>query len=418
MRKILFLILANFLLNFSGIYAQAGWLSLFNGKDLSNWVEHGKSTWRVEKGVLIGDSDFGHLYSNAIASDFEFKGMFRVSGDEGKTNSGFYFRANPDPKNPEGFPRGYEAQICHNQDAFTGWLWKPGKPTGKASSMLTKDGEWFSYRIRAIGNDITFWINDVLVMNYKDSDYKEGHFAIQLHNPGMKIEAKDLYYKDLSKDNELTQMQKDQGWQLLFNGKNFNGWRQNNATAMPKNWIIDNGTMKVFTGEGKRPGQGSGGDILYDKKFQNFELSIDWKAGEMANSGIFHNIREKAGQSMYYAAPEVQVLDNEYATDNKIPSHLAGSLYDQIAADPKTAYPVGYWNRIVIRVDNGRVTYTQNGTKVVEYTLWTPEWDELVENSKFKNFPGFKEGISKEGYIGLQDHGYTVWFKNLKIREL
>lgn len=418
MRKFIFLILASFILNFNTVYAQAGWLSLFNGEDLSNWVEYGKSIWTVDKGVLIGEGGMGHIYTDAIASDFEFKGMFRISGEEGRTNSGFYFRALPPANNPDGFPRGYEAQICHNQDAFTGWLWKPGTPTGEAKEMITRDGEWFSYRIRAIGGDITFWINDVFVMNHQDSDFKSGHFAIQMHNPGMKIEAKDLYYKDLSKDNELIQLEKDLGWKLLFNGENFDGWRQNNSKAMAPNWTIDNGTMKVFVGEGKRLGQGSGGDILYNKKFENFELSIDWKASEMANSGVFHNIREVPGKSMYYAAPEVQVLDNEYATDNKIDSHLAGSLYDQIAADPSTVYPVGYWNRVVIRVKDGTVTYTQNGTKVVEYTLWTPEWDRLVENSKFKNFPGFQEGISREGYIGLQDHGYTVWFKNLKIREL
>lgn len=417
MKKFLFLILVN-LLNYSNISAQAGWLSLFNGKDTSNWFEHGKATWTVEKGVLIGEGGMGHIYTDAIASDFEFKGMFRISGEEGRTNSGFYFRALPPTNNPDGFPRGYEAQICHNQEAFTGWLWKPGTPTGKAQKMLTKDGEWFSYRIRAIGSNITFWINDVFVMNYNDSEFKSGHFAIQVHNPGMKIEAKDLFYKDLSKDNELTQLEKNLGWQLLFNGKNFDGWRQYNGKTMPPNWTIDNGTMKVFLGEGRKPGQGSGGDILYDRKFENFELSIDWKVSEMANSGIFHNIREVPGERIYYAALEVQVLDNEYATDNKIASHLAGSSYDLIAADPNTVYPVGYWNRVVIRVNDGKVTYTQNGTKVVEYTLWTPEWDELVANSKFKDFSGFKEGISREGYIGLQDHGYTVWFKNLKIREL
>ena len=89
-----------------------------------------------------------------------------------------------------------------------------------------------------------------------------------------------------------------------------------------------------------------------------------------------------------------------------------------IAADPKTVSPTGEWNTIVIRVQNGNVIHTQNEVKVVEYTLWTPEWDELVANSKFKSFPGFTEGISKEGYIGLQDHVYTVWFRNIKIREL
>ena len=219
--------------------------------------------------------------------------------------------------------------------------------------------------------------------------------------------------------NTLTGAEKKQGWVLLFNGVDFDGWRQCNGTAMPANWVIEDGAMKVFTAPGRKPGQGAGGDILYGvRKFRNFELSIDWKTEKAGNSGIFYNVREVPGQPIYYAAPEVQVLDNVDATDNKIPSHLAGSLYDMLAADPKTVKPAGEWNTIVIRVENGKVTHTQNGTKVVEYTLWTPEWDQLVENSKFKTFPGFTEGIAREGYIGLQDHGYAIWFRNVKIREL
>ena len=220
-------------------------------------------------------------------------------------------------------------------------------------------------------------------------------------------------------DNELTSAEKKDGWVLLFNGKDFSGWRQCNGNAMPANWVIEDGAMKVFTGEGKKPGQGANGDILFEnKKFKNFELSIDWKVSDQANSGIFYYVREVPGKPIYYAAPEVQVLDNVAASDNKIDSHLAGSLYDMLPADPKTVKPAGEWNTIVIKAKDGKVTHTQNGTKVCEYTLWSKEWDDMVNNSKFKDFPGFTEGISKEGYIGLQDHGYTVWFKNVKIREL
>ena len=219
--------------------------------------------------------------------------------------------------------------------------------------------------------------------------------------------------------NKLSKAEKKEGWSLLFNGKNFDGWRQCNGTAMPKNWKIDQDAMNVFTGEGKKPGQGADGDILFaTKKFKNFELSVDWNAGKAGNSGIFFNVREVPGKPIYYAAPEVQVLDNVDASDNKIDSHLAGSLYDMIAADPKTVKPSGSWNTIVIKVKDGVVTHTQNGVKVLSYTLWTPEWDALVAKSKFKTFPGFTEGIAKEGYIGLQDHGYPIWFRNIKIREL
>jgi hypothetical protein len=178
---------------------ESKWISLFNGKDLKGWTVHGKATWSVQDGVLVGIGGMGHIYTDATCSDFEAKGMFRVTNQGAIPNSGFYFRANPPADDVNGFPRGYEAQICNHGDGYTGWLWKPGKPTGKATELLTKDGEWFSYRIRAVGTHIEFWINDKAVMTYDDAEYKTGHFAIQGHNPGMKVEAKELYYLDLSK---------------------------------------------------------------------------------------------------------------------------------------------------------------------------------------------------------------------------
>ena len=180
-------------------FAEGEWISLFNGKDLTGWTVRGKAKWSVEDGVLVGVGGMGHIYTDASCSDFEAKGNFRITEQGAKANSGFYFRANPPSDNPNGFPRGYEAQICNKTDAYTGWLWKPGKPTGKATELLTKDGEWFTYRIKAVGEHIQFWINDKLVMTYDDGEYKTGHFAIQGHNPGMKIEAKDLFYRSLDK---------------------------------------------------------------------------------------------------------------------------------------------------------------------------------------------------------------------------
>jgi hypothetical protein len=183
----------------SGGEAAPKWISLFNGKDLTGWTVRGKATWSVQDGVLVGRGGMGHIYTDVVGSDFEAKGMFRLTGQGAPATTGFYFRANPPGDNLNGFPRGYEAQICHTGDASTGWLWKPGKPTGKATELLTRDGEWFNYRIRAVGAHIQFWINDKLVMTYDDAEYKSGHFAIQGHNPGMKIEAKEMFYRDLSK---------------------------------------------------------------------------------------------------------------------------------------------------------------------------------------------------------------------------
>jgi hypothetical protein len=179
--------------------AEAKWISLFNGKDLSGWTVRGKATWSVQDGVLVGIGGMGHIYTDANCSEFEARGMFRVTSQGATPNSGFYFRANPPADDVNGFPRGYEAQICNHGDGYTGLLWKPGTPTGKATALLAKDGEWFSYRIRAVGPHIQFWMNETLVMTYDDAEYKTGHFAIQGHNPGMKVEAKELFYMDLSK---------------------------------------------------------------------------------------------------------------------------------------------------------------------------------------------------------------------------
>ena len=180
------------------VLGQVGeWTPMFNEKDLEGWTVRGKAEWKVENGVLIGSGKNGHIYASPELTDLEVKGTFRISDQGGGSNSGLYFRSNPPEDNPESYPKGYEAQICHNQDAHTGWLWKPGSPTGKANKLITKDDEWFTMRVRAVGSKIKIWVNDELVMRYEDDTYKKGFFAIQCHNPGMTIEAKDLFYMDL-----------------------------------------------------------------------------------------------------------------------------------------------------------------------------------------------------------------------------
>lgn len=197
-KDLLFVTIALISLLLSSCSNEPKWESIFNGKDINDWTVRGKANWTVKDGVLIGEGENGHLYAAPEITDFEFKGKFKIYSTGKDANSGMYFRANPPSDNPESYPRGYEAQICNSQDAHTGWLWKPGTPTGKASANLTKDGEWFDYYIKMVGNKIEFKINDQLVMTYEDDEYKKGYFALQCHNPGMVIEAKEMYYRDLS----------------------------------------------------------------------------------------------------------------------------------------------------------------------------------------------------------------------------
>ncbi len=149
----------------------------------------------MKDGILTGIDGMGHIYAEPVLTDCEVKGMFRVSE---KGNSGLYFRCNPPEDNPDGFPRGFEAQIDNHAEAHTGWLWKPGEPTGRAKALITKDGEWFSMHVIVVGDHIEISVNDQLMTHSHDGDFKKGHFAIQGHNPGMTIEAKDLFYRDLS----------------------------------------------------------------------------------------------------------------------------------------------------------------------------------------------------------------------------
>ena len=176
------------------------WISLFDGKSLDGWTVRGSATWEVKDGVLVGVSQGGqgHIYASPELSDLEVKGTFRLTPQGRTANSGLYFRANPPADNPDGYPEGYEAQLCNTQKAFTGWLWKPGTPIGKASALLAKDKEWFTMRVKAVGNMINIWVNDTLVTTHSDDDYTRGFFALQCHNDGMIVEAKDLYYRDLA----------------------------------------------------------------------------------------------------------------------------------------------------------------------------------------------------------------------------
>jgi hypothetical protein len=173
------------------------WQSLFNGKDLTGWSSTGKATWTVKDGVITGTDGRGHLYADPVLGDLEIKGEFRISSQGKNANGGLYIRANAPESDPNGFPHGYEAQICNTQDAHTGWLWKPGAPTGKATELLTKDGEWFPMRVEAIGSTIKIWVKGKLVMTHTDDEYKRGHFALQCHNAGMTFEAKNLRYRKL-----------------------------------------------------------------------------------------------------------------------------------------------------------------------------------------------------------------------------
>lgn len=211
-----------------------------------------------------------------------------------------------------------------------------------------------------------------------------------------------------------------ENWISLFDGKTFTGWRGYNKPSFPeKGWDIVDGTLHCV-GSGAGEAGGSGGDIIYGKKFSNFELSLEWKISEGGNSGIFILAQEIPDQPIYVSSPEMQVLDNDRHPDAKLGvngNRMAGSLYDLIPAVPQNTKPAGQWNKVSIICYQGTVVFNQNGANVVEFHLWTDAWKQMCTNSKFKDWEWFIN-TAKEGYIGLQDHGNDVWFRNIKIREM
>jgi hypothetical protein len=219
------------------------------------------------------------------------------------------------------------------------------------------------------------------------------------------------------------------GYIILFDGSCTKGWRGYDKEELPGKWSIEDGALK-FSGTGLGEAQElDGGDIIFAYKFKNFELSIDWKVSKGANSGIFYLAQEIQKQPIYISAPESQVLDNENHVDAKMGvdgNRQSSSLYDMIPAKPQNAKPFGEWNNTTITVFKGTVLHAQNGVNVLEYHLWTPQWTDMLQASKFslQKWPLAFEllnncgGKNHEGYIGLQDHGDDVWFRNIKIKIL
>ena len=224
--------------------------------------------------------------------------------------------------------------------------------------------------------------------------------------------------------NTLTQAEQEDNWKLLFDGESpSENWRGYCDETFPDSgWVAQDGALKV-QGSGAGEAGGAGGDIITKKKYSNFELKLEWKVSKGGNSGVFYLAEEQCGengQAIWKSAPEMQILDNENHPDARLGENgnrQAGSLYDMMPANPQNANPHGEWNSARILVYDGTVVHYQNGEKILEYHLWTDDWKEMVKNSKFTEYDGFAD-VAKEGYIGLQDHGNDVWFRNIKIKDM
>ena len=222
----------------------------------------------------------------------------------------------------------------------------------------------------------------------------------------------------------------DSEWTYLFDGKTLNGWHEYNSDKISENWSVDNGEL-LFTAANDNLSRGE--DIITDKTFTNFELSLEWKIVKGGNSGVFFKVVEiPEVDAPWKTGPEIQVLDNENFEANRW--HKAPALYDLKPLRRVNYNKYGEWNHLVLKVDHneniGSITF--NGQKVYDFPLYGPEWDTMVSRSKFNGDSYFENlspehsfftyapffGKFKTGSIGLQDHGHTVRYRNIKIKEL
>lgn len=219
--------------------------------------------------------------------------------------------------------------------------------------------------------------------------------------------------------NTLSQAEIANGWELLFNGKNLDGWRNFRKETIGSAWKVEDDAIALTKAKGNDGWQvKDGGDIITDKAYENYELRLEWRIQNCGNSGIIFNVHEDDNfDYVWQTGPEMQVLDNVCHPDAQFVTHRAGDLYDMIECNRVTVKPAGEWNeiRLIVR-NNGKSEHWLNGRKVVEYEMFTDEWKEMITNSKFKDMKGF--GTYKKGHISLQDHGDLVWYRNIKIKQL
>lgn len=444
------LILYAILLTSLTSFSQEKWEMLFNGKNLKGWkVLNGTAEYTVKDGVIIGTSKLKtpntFLCTEKIFGDFILELDFKV---DNRLNSGIQFRSNSFKEYNNGRVHGYQSEIDPAPRAWSAGIYDEGRRGWLYSLDLNpnakkafKANDWNKVRIEAIGSVIRTWLNGIACANLLDNTTATGFIALQVHQigtpdqVGATVEWKNIRIctTDLEKnrkpstdapeinriDNSVSATEAAQGWKLLWDGKTTEGWRGAKLTTFPTGgWKVEKGLLKVLSSNGGE--STNGGDIVTVKKYKNFELSVDFKITEGANSGIkyFVDTELNKGEGSSIGC-EFQILDDQKHPDAKLGvkgNRTLGSLYDLIAAPESKFFRKTDFNNARIVVKGNKVQHFLNDKLTVEYERNTQMWQALVNYSKYSVWPNF--GNVAEGNILLQDHGNEVWFKNIKIKEL
>lgn len=457
MTKSAFLIIATVLLSSvshtaSAAEAQDGWVPLFDGKTLRGWQRvNGSASYLAVNGAIVGttriDSPNSFLATERTYKDFVLE--FEVKQDGGPSNSGVQVRSATDPSYNDGRVFGYQIDIDPSERDWNGgvydeqrrgWLY-PGSLNPGARGLY-KMGQWNHFRVEAIGTTVRSWVNGTPVSHVIDDVSKEGFIALQVHSidspdqAGWRTSWRNVRIRETTAGsppietlfvrntlpNDLSDVERRQGWRVLFDGRTTDGWRGAYRSSFPtEGWKVENGELVLLSG-------GTGGHIVTDDQFSAFELQLDFKLTEGANSGIMYFVSDRHTGRLFSNEAiglEYQLLDDAADPDldrGVITANTLGSLFGLI---PRTKMPtnlgiapkIGNWQhaRIVVHLDN-RVEHWLNGVKVLEYVRGSPEYRKIVSQSQYNVLPNF--GEDGRGRILLQDRGDEVRFRSIKIRAL
>jgi hypothetical protein len=438
--------------------SDTGWMSLFNGENLKGWKQlNGKAEYKIVDneimGISVPNEPNSFLCTEKDYSDFILE--LEVNVDP-LLNSGIQFRSLSFKDYEEGRVHGYQCEIDPSKRAWSGGIydearrgWLYNLSRNKKGSAAFKPGEWNKYRIEAIGDTIRTWINGIMCSNLVDNMTASGFIALQVHSVeedpektgktvrwrNIRIKTSDLLASRKDPDpgvieinyipNTLTPSEIRKGWRLLWDGKSTLGWRGAKIDQFPeRGWKIEGGVLSTLESGGGESEHG--GDIVTIDKFSSFELELEFKLTKGANSGIKYFVDPELNKGTGSAIGlEYQLLDDLVhpdATEGVKGNRTLASLYDMIPStnlsensDDIRFKGIDQWNKARIVVMGNHIEHWLNNIKVVEYDRNTQIYRALVAYSKYKVWPNF--GESPSGHILLQEHGNTVHFRSIKIRE-
>ncbi len=404
---------------------EKGYVSIFNGTDLSGWhglvknpvlrakmkpAELAKeqvaadakmlNNWSVKDGCIVFNGEGDNLCTTKMYGDFEMIVDWKISKNG---DSGIYLRGAPQVQIWD------TARVDVGAQVGSGGLYNnqknPSKPLVLADNAI---GDWNTFRIKMVGERVTVYLNGILVVdnvvmeNYWDRTIPIfAKDAIELQAHGTDLAFRNIFVKELNTEEvQLNDQEKAEGFNLLFNGKNLDNWQGDKI-----DYTAENGEMIVS------PKEGGHGNIYTGKEYSDFIFRFEFQLTPGANNGV--GIHAPLEGDAAYVGKEIQVLDNTADIyKNLQPYQYHGSVYGVIPAKREFLKPIGEWNseEIMVRGDDFKVTL--NGTVIVDGNVKEASKNGTADH---KDHPGL---LRHKGYIGFLGHGSDLKFRNIRIKEL